>query len=111
MRTALQIVFSSILIVMVVSTIHASLDRNVVDAAIDLWADPWGRATILDAYFGFVTFLVWVCYKERSWLLRAWWILLVLALGNIAMAIYVLRELARMKSPFSWRQLLAERTS
>src|SRR3546814_1336816 len=33
----------------------------------DRW---WTLATLIDAYYGFVTFFVWVCFKERGWLAR-----------------------------------------
>jgi hypothetical protein len=54
---------------------------------------PWFIATMADAYWGFVTFFVWVAYKQAAWSARAAWLLAVLLLGNIAMATYCLREL------------------
>jgi hypothetical protein len=30
----------------------------------------WTIATLMDAYFGFLTFYVWVFYKEMRWLPR-----------------------------------------
>jgi predicted permease len=54
---------------------------------------PWFIATLFDAYWGFVTFFVWVCYKQTSWLARAAWLVAILLLGNIAMASYCLAEL------------------
>ena len=37
-------------------TVAASLDRSVLQAGSDLWPDLWFRATLMDAYFGFLTF-------------------------------------------------------
>lgn len=54
---------------------------------------PWFIATLFDAYWGFVTFYVWVCYKQTSWLARGAWLVAILLLGNIAMATYCLAEL------------------
>ena len=32
--------------------------------------NAWTIATLFDAYYGFITFYVWVAYKERRWLPR-----------------------------------------
>ncbi len=40
---------------------------------------------------------VWVAYKERTLGSRLLWLLLILALGNIAMSFYVLIQLFRLK--------------
>ena len=55
---------------------------------------PWFLATMGDAYWGFVTFYVWVCYRQVSWTARLAWILAILALGNIAMSSYCLAALS-----------------
>jgi hypothetical protein len=62
----------------------------------DVFAHPWFIATMFDAYWGFTTFFVWVCYKQTSWLARLAWFVAILLLGNIAMALYCLDELFRM---------------
>lgn len=77
-------------------TVRASLDRSVVDAAVELVRDPWFLATLFDAYFAFLTFYLWVFYKESTWVARVAWLIAILLLGNFAMAVYVLRELARL---------------
>ena len=46
-------------------------------------------------FMGFITFLVWVCYKETSWVARVAWFVAIMLLGNIAMAAYCLAELFR----------------
>jgi predicted permease len=57
---------------------------------------PWFIATLFDTYFAFLTFYVWVAYKETSRLARLLWLLAILLLGNIAMAAFLLRELFRV---------------
>ena len=109
MKRALQLLFTGILAAMLWVTTRASLDRSVLAAARDLWNDPWGLATLFDAYFGFITFLVWLCYKEVRWGPRLAWVLLVLSLGNIAMAGYLLRELARLGPGDPWERVLLRR--
>ena len=56
---------------------------------------PWFIATLFDAYWGFVTFYVWVAFKQTSWLSRLAWFVAIILLGNIAMASYWLNELFR----------------
>ncbi len=51
---------------------------------------PWFLATMADAYWGFLTFYVWVVFKQTSWCARAAWLVAILLLGNIAMASYCL---------------------
>ncbi|MEQ1439168.1 DUF1475 family protein [Fontimonas sp. SYSU GA230001] len=57
---------------------------------------PWLVATLFDAYFGFLWFWLWVAYKETRWTPRLVWLLLILGLGNMAMAAYVLIRIARL---------------
>jgi hypothetical protein len=50
-------------------------------------------ATLLDAYWGFIAFYVWVAWKERSPATRLLWFPSLILLGNLAIAAYMLREL------------------
>ncbi len=93
MILALRILFLLILAGMLAVTAGASLERGVFDAAGELWDDPWFRATLADAYFGFITVYVWIAYRERSWGARLLWFVLLMALGNIAIAGYLLWRL------------------
>jgi hypothetical protein len=57
---------------------------------------PWFIATLFDAYWGFTTFFVWVCYKQTHWVARLGWFVAIMLLGNIAMSAYCLDELFRI---------------
>jgi hypothetical protein len=70
---------------------------------------PWFVATLADAYFGFLWFWAWIAYKETSNLARAAWLVLVLGLGNIAMAAYMLLQLRRLPPGAGAEQLLLRR--
>jgi len=59
---------------------------------------PWFIATLFDTYFGFLTFFLWVAYKEANWLRSILWFILIVFLGNIAMASYMLIQLFRVSS-------------
>ena len=52
----------------------------------------------MDAYYGFITFFVWLCFKERSMVTRVAWFIAIMALGNMAMASYVLIQLFRLRA-------------
>jgi hypothetical protein len=75
------------------STQQAVWDWQGLVTAPDRW---WTIATLVDAYYGFITFYVWVYYKERRAVARLGWFAGIMLLGNMAMAVYVLRELKRL---------------
>jgi hypothetical protein len=97
MKTALKLLFGGIFVWMVVMTIRTSLQVSLWSSLDSFKGNPWAVATLYDAYFGFITFWVWVAYKERTMWARVLWLLLILALGNIAMSFYVLIQLFRLK--------------
>ena len=108
MRKFLIAMFAGIFFGMLALTIRASLVRSVFDN-VELMADPWFQATLADAYFGFLTFYVWVIYKERTLLRRASWFVLIMTLGNLAMSAYVLFQLAGRRDPDALRQIVSDR--
>lgn len=71
--------------------------------------NPWFVATLFDAYFAFFWFWTWVAYKEPSWLRRIVWLVLILGLGNMAMASYILIQLARLPADARIEDLLLRR--
>lgn len=102
-------IFGSILMLMLSATTWAALDRGVLTAARELLPDRWFVATLLDAYCGFLTFYCWVCWKRRTARHRVLWFVAIMLLGNIAMAVFMLLELMRIRREFSWERLLVER--
>lgn len=110
-RTALKALFTAILLTMLLCTSYASVHQPVwAWGGLTRGADRyWTMATLLDAYFGFMTFYVWVHYKERRGVVRLLWFIAVMLLGNMAMSAYVLKELARLKPEDSLSQLLVAR--
>lgn len=106
MRKLLKILFGAILLSMLYVTTTAMMERGVFEAGAALWPDAWFRATLADAYFGFVTFFVWVAYKERRAAAKVIWFILIMSLGNIAMSVYMLIQLSRLKPGDSWESLL-----
>jgi hypothetical protein len=97
MKLFLKLLFGGIFLWMIVMTIRTSLAMSLWQAWPTYAANPWAVATLWDAYFGFLTFYVWVVYKERKIWARTLWFLLIMGLGNIAMSLYVLIQLMRLR--------------
>lgn len=106
MRTLLIAFVLTVLLSMLAVTVAASLDRGVFAAAAELWPDPWFRATLADAYFGFLTVYLWVLWRERSPAARAGWFVAFMLLGNIAIALYLLIAVLALGPGFSVPALL-----
>lgn len=107
-RTTLFILFGGILAGMLAITTMASLHQPLwewggLQAEPDRW---WTYATLADAYFGFLTFYAWVFYKETSAAARTGWFVAIMLLGNMAMAVYVLLQLAKLPAGAPVSQLL-----
>jgi hypothetical protein len=113
MRLLLKIMFAAIFLWMVGMTTYVSLHKPLWQATSEFsWASsPWAVATLFDAYFGFVTFFVWVCFKERSLAAKLIWSVLIMGLGNIAMSGYVLIQLFKLKSEEPLSSLLLRTAS
>lgn len=109
MRIALKTLFLGILVFMLWITIKATLNRGMLDEGAEIWPYWWFRATLADAYCGFLTFFAWVAYKERPAWRKVLWFVLIVTLGNIAMSIYMLIELFRLKHEEPLTTLLIRR--
>lgn len=97
MKLFLKLLFGGIFLWMTVMTIRTSLAVSLWGAWRGFAANPWAVATLWDAYFGFLTFYVWVVYKESKTWVRILWFLLIMGLGNIAVSLYVLIQLMRLR--------------
>ncbi len=112
-KTSLKILFSGILAAMILGTGWASTHQAVLDWS-GLTTGPdryWTLATLMDAYCGFLTFYVWVLFKEPRWLPRIAWFVAIMLLGNMAMAAYVLYQLFRLRPEQSAADILVARNA
>jgi len=112
-KTALRALFATILASLALYTAWASTQQPVFEwggltHGIDRY---WTIATLMDAYFGFTTFYVWVFYKERAWAPRLLWFVAIMLLGNMAMASYVLLQLWRLGPDEPAAAILLARTA
>lgn len=109
MRTAVTTIAGLILVVMIGVTVWASQTIGLLDAWPDFSANPWAIATLVDAYSGFLLFYLYVAWRERSTVARVIWFALIMGLGNMATAAYVLIQLARLKPGQPVRAILEAR--
>ena len=63
---------------------------NVIKGLETVCSEPWGLATMFDAYFGFLAFWLYVAWRERTVASRLGWLVALLLLGNFAIAAYAL---------------------
>jgi hypothetical protein len=109
MKTFLTTVCLAVLAIMLYVTITASLQQDLIRATLNLWPNLWFRATLADAYCGFLFFWLWVAWREQSAAKAALWFVLIMALGNLAMASYLLLQVRRMQPGDSIEKLLQRR--
>lgn len=92
----LRALFVAILVAMLAGTLRASLAQALFDIPPEVYLNPWFQVTLLDAYCAFLTFYVWVAWKEDSLAARVLWFVAIMLWGNFAMATYMLVELFRI---------------
>jgi hypothetical protein len=105
----LKALFTLIFIGMLAVIITASIDRNIFEAVGKIWPNWWFRATLADAYFGFLTFFVWVAYKELHLWRKLVWFASIMLLGNLAISAYMLLELFKLQKKDNVETLLTRR--
>ena len=66
---------------------------NVLIGFDTVCSEPWGLATMFDAYFGFLAFFLYTLWRERTAAARLGWFVALMLLGNFAIAAYLLLAL------------------
>jgi Protein of unknown function (DUF1475) len=110
-KSALITLFCAILLSMLAVSSWASMHQSMFVWG-GLTGEPdryWTIATVMDAYFGFLTFYVWVYYKEMRALPRLVWFFAIMMFGNMAMSLYALMQRARLRPDGSVADLLSMR--
>jgi hypothetical protein len=97
-KKALKILFCCIFVVLTGYNLWAATRQPLLQWR-GLTTGPdryWTIAAFVDAYCGFLTFYVWVFYKEARWPRRIVWFAAIMILGNIAASAYVVLQLMRL---------------
>jgi len=109
-QTPLKLLFCCIFLCLFVCSVWRAFTKAYLPGADSRETDRyWTIATLMDAYFGFLTFYVWVFYKEIRWWPRLLWLVAIMLLGNMAMSSYVLVQLARLRRNEAASSILAAR--
>ena len=74
-----------------------------------VFKNPWVVATLFDAYWAFISFYVWVAWKEQSLAARVLWFISIILLGNIAMSSYMLALLFSVPTTATPTELFTRR--
>ncbi|MBL6749634.1 MAG: DUF1475 family protein [Nevskia sp.] len=109
MTTRLKLIFALALCAILAATGWASSQMAFWKTPAAVVGHPWFIATLVDTYLAFFTFWLWVAYKETSNLARAAWLVLIFALGNMAIAGYMLIQLYRLPRGAGVEDLLLRR--
>ena len=105
----LRALFALTLLGMLSVIMTASLDQNIFEAVGNMWPNWWFKATLADAYLGFLIFFAWVAYKERHLWRKLFWFALIMLLGNLATLTYMLIELYKLQVGDTVETLLTRR--
>ncbi len=105
----LRALFFAVIASMLVATGWAGSQCALFAIPRDVFTHPWFLATLLDAYWAFITFYVWVAWKEQTLAARILWFIAIILWGNLAMALYVLIELFRIDSTARLGELFSTR--
>ena len=97
MKTVLKVLFVGIFLAMVWVTTWAQSHEGLMAALERIPNDPWFVATLFDTYFAFLCFWLWVAFRERRVVVKLLWLVAIFVLGNLAMSVYVLIQLFRLK--------------
>lgn len=111
----LKIVSGIVLVGMVYVVVSTSYQSNLFEL-IRTWDSanvmaPWFSATLWDFYANTLFIFLWISYKEQSILRSATWLLLLVCLGSIATAVYVLIQLFRLRPEDGLDSLFMRRSS
>ena len=81
----IRALFVTVIVSMLAVTGWASTQCALFDIPREVFTHPWFIATLFDAYWAFITFYVWVAWKEQTTAARVlWFIDNTCALGSLA---------------------------
>src|SRR5512143_3804952 len=75
---------------------------NFSEEGTRLMSMPWGIVSLVDLYVGFALFSCWIVFRENAWLPSIVWVVLMMALGFWAGALYAV--LALRSSGGDWKR-------
>jgi len=58
----------------------------------------WGQMSMVDLYVGFILFYMWIFKREKKTSHRLIWLVLILTMGNLITAVYILKAAYESKT-------------
>lgn len=95
MKSIVQVIATVGVLAMVLAIGNAFLVGDFGREGAVLTAMPWGIVSLVDLYVGFGLFAIWVVFREPSRPIAIVWVVLIMVLGNLITAAYVLWALQR----------------
>lgn len=102
-RTLLKILFGFISAYMAYLVYITSQQSNLTTLKIE---EPWFKTTLIDFYLNTIVLSAWVIYKERTIVSRVLWIIGFVCTGAIAVGLYVVVQISRVKPNESFDYVL-----
>lgn len=91
------IIVCGLLLGLLLASIGLASDHNLWAGFIHVWADPWGRVTLIDLIVGLIFVAAWIAVVEpRPWC-AAGWIVALFLLGNVITLIFLLWRTRRAR--------------
>ena len=88
-------------IIMVATIAYGLIAGDFRGEARLLLSHPWFHVSMIDLYAGFFLFSGWIAFRERSRLVAAIWIVLLLTLGNLVSCLYAV--IAAIRAQGDWQ--------
>ena len=86
-----------VLVSLLVSTTRAGMEIPIWNVDRRFFDHPWALPTLIDAYGGFLLFYLFIFFKEPRTVTRLMWFILMMVLGNMASAVYLLIQTFRLR--------------
>lgn len=93
----LRLLYVVIFVLIASFTLWAATQESIFAIPPVVLNDVWFKATLLDTYLAFLTIFLWVCYREKLLVVKVLMFFAIALLGNIAVSLYVLLALYRLK--------------
>ena len=90
------------LLAMTVVLIYGFTAGNFAEDGAKILSNPWGIVSLVDLYFGFALFSVWIVFREKAVVPSVIWVILMMVLGFWAGALYTF--LALQSSKGDWKR-------
>ena len=94
------ILFSALFLLMLGTTIWASLQQNLFTEFSLSGSPMWFTATLVDFYINQIILWFWVVWLEKNHLIKLIWLILFVCFGSMGTCGYIIMKLIQNKNLF-----------